>query len=95
MSADCCTFECDQGRDCPARKAKVAPSTHYCTKSRQPCATPYTCSAACRLTTANSDGSSPHAPQTSTRPTLRWFAVLAVSTALAALCTVQAARFFN
>lgn len=53
---DCCTFGCDQAPNCPARKA--TPGTHYCDKSRQICATPYTCSTACRLITDNSDGSS-------------------------------------
>lgn len=69
MSADCCSHDCQQGKDCPARK----------------------------LVTANSDGSSPHAPAllTSTRPTLRWFAVLIISTALAALSVQHGIRFFN
>lgn len=56
----CCdeyTGECNQGRNCPARK----PSTIWCETSRQPCAQPYTCAGACQMITANSDGSAQHA----------------------------------
>jgi len=34
------------------------PAPKHCDKSRQPCATPWECSPACRLIQANSDGSS-------------------------------------
>ena len=90
----CCDYGCDQSPGCTAR---VTPDTpHYCVKSRQVCATPWTCSARCRLITVNSDGSNPHQPAPVTRASmLRWFAVLVVSTALAALCVVQAGQIFN
>lgn len=64
--------------------------THYCAKTRQPCVTPWTCSPVCKLITANSDGSDPHKPQTTSRPTLRWVVVLIVSTALAGYCVLHA-----
>ena len=89
---DCCTFGCDQAPNCPARKA--TPGTHYCDKSRQICATPYTCSTACRLITDNSDGSSRDKPTPTPRASvLRWFAVLAVFTAAAAMTARLAGQF--
>ncbi|MDB5253873.1 MAG: hypothetical protein JWP27_3042 [Flaviaesturariibacter sp.] len=45
--------EREKSRTCVAASKPVA--RHYCGKSRQPCATPYTCSPACRLVTASSD----------------------------------------
>jgi hypothetical protein len=49
MSADCCTHDCRQGRDCPARMARVTPQA-------DDTATP--------LNTGNSDGSDPHRDST-------------------------------
>lgn len=45
---DCCTYECNQGRNCPVRADK-APAPKYCDRSKQNCGTPYTCSPLCRL----------------------------------------------
>jgi hypothetical protein len=51
---NCCdtfTGECNQGRNCPARK----PSTHWCDTSRQPCYQPHTCAGGCQIKTYNAE----------------------------------------
>lgn len=84
-----CTHRCNQGRSCTC-----AITTFYAeTEGVMPMAT------GCSLKALPDPAKQPlpviHKPRSSTRPTLAWFAVLAVSAVLAALCTVQAARFFN
>ena len=64
--SDCChpfTGACQQNIGCPVRETPFPsldlPAPMRCKKSKQPCATPWTCAPGCRLVTANSDGSSP------------------------------------
>ena len=55
----------------------TADTPHYCAKSRQSCATPYTCSAACRLGQTSSTPPAAAPTVSNARHLVRWMTLTA------------------
>ena len=93
----CCEYhkktECGQGDNCPDRNRTCPIATTYA-ETDGVMTMPTGCSTKA-LPDPKRQPLPVIDPPTSIRPTLKWFAVLIVYTALSALCVLHGTRFFN